>query len=103
MIDNAMRLDDYDRKVAQIHRDVAQSNGGLPDYIEAQQRIAALGPPLSPQQMRALQELRDRPTPGADAGAAPGSATTAGPAEGSTATGPNGQQIILRNGQWVPR
>lgn len=57
-IEIGKRLDDYDRQVAQIHRDVAKQNGGLPNYIEAQQRIATLGPPLSPGETAALERLK---------------------------------------------
>jgi hypothetical protein len=67
------RLDDYDRQVAQIHRDVAKENKGLPNYIEAQQRIATLGPPLSSGELGALERLRP-----ADSSAGAAAVTTPG-------------------------
>jgi hypothetical protein len=56
-IDTLRRLDDYDRAVAKVYRDVAQERGA-PDPIEVQQRIAKLGPPLSPGEMSALEGVR---------------------------------------------
>jgi hypothetical protein len=47
-ISMAVRLDDYDRKVAEIHRESARANGGNPNYLDVSERIAALGPPLTP-------------------------------------------------------
>ncbi len=62
------RLDDYDRQVAQIHREVAKQNGGRPNYLEAQQRIAALGPPLSAAETAALERLKGEKGAAAPAG-----------------------------------
>ena len=45
---------------------MTKTNNGLPNLIEAQQRIAELGPPLSAGEIGALEALK----PGA--GAAPG-------------------------------
>lgn len=89
------RLDDYDRQVAQIHRDVAREHNSIPNYVEATQRIAALGPPLSAGEMAGLERLK----PGQQGGA-PGQ--PGAPAAPPTATGPNGQKLILQNGQWTP-
>jgi hypothetical protein len=52
------QLDDYDRKVSEIHRQVADKNQGLPNLLEAQRRVEALGPPLTAQQEAALERLR---------------------------------------------
>lgn len=95
-IDIAKRLDDYDRAVAQIHRDAAKDNKGLPHLIDAQQRVAALGPPLSPGEMVALESIKKGEAPKATAPAAQS------PAPAPTATGPGGQKLILRNGAWEP-
>lgn len=67
------QLDDYDRKVSEIHRKVAGDNKGLPNLLEAQRRVEALGPPLSAQQEAALEALRQ---PGAASAAAGAPATT---------------------------
>lgn len=72
MIQIGQRLDNYDRQVAQIHRDVARESGGLPNFIEAQQRIAALGPPLSPEETAALQSIQKPAEGGAGAPAQSG-------------------------------
>jgi hypothetical protein len=83
MINIALRLDNYDRQVAEIHRQAARDNKvnpGLPDYLEAMDRIQKLGPPLSPQEMAALDRIRSKPEGGA-AGAAP--AGTAAPGGGN--------------------
>lgn len=77
------QLDDYDRKVSTIHRQVADKNGGLPNLLEAQRQVEALGPPLSAQQEAALERLRQPP-----AGAAPGG--------GANATKPANE--IIQNG-----
>ena len=55
----ATRLDDYDRKVAEIHRQSARANGGNPNYLDVSERIAALGPPLTPAEMSALEALKE--------------------------------------------
>jgi len=64
---NAIRmmqqLDDYDRKVSEIHRQVADKNGGLPNILEAQRRVEALGPPLTPAQQTALEQLQQGGAP----------------------------------------
>jgi len=57
------QLDDYDRKVSEIHRQVADKNGGLPNILEAQRRVEALGPPLTPAQQTALERLQQGGTP----------------------------------------
>ena len=83
-IDIARRLDEYDVKVAGIHRDVAQSNRGRPDSLAADARIAALGPPITPEEMQALDALR---SPGGAAPAARPPTTTAPAASGAPPIG----------------
>lgn len=47
-------LEQYDQKVAQIYRESARANKGLPNYLDVQDKIAGLGSPLSDSQMGAL-------------------------------------------------
>jgi hypothetical protein len=49
-------LDEYDRKAAQIYRDNAKKNGGIPDSVEVNQEIEKLGSPLSPADTNYLQK-----------------------------------------------
>jgi hypothetical protein len=66
------QLDDYDRKVSEIHRQVADKNKGLPNLLEAQRQVEALGPPLTAAQQTALERLQQQPaaaTPPAASGA----------------------------------
>jgi hypothetical protein len=63
------QLDDYDRKVSEIHRQVADKNKGLPNLLEAQRQVEALGPPLTAAQQTALERLQQQP---ATPSAAPG-------------------------------
>lgn len=53
-IDISRKLEQFDQQVAQIYRDSAKANKGLPNYLEVQEKIAALGSPLSDSQMAAL-------------------------------------------------
>jgi hypothetical protein len=55
------QLDDYDRKVSEIHRQVADDNKGLPNLLEAQRRVEKLGPPLTTAQQTALERLQQQP------------------------------------------
>jgi hypothetical protein len=55
------QLDDYDRKVSEIHRKVADQNKGLPNLLEAQRQVEALGPPLTTAQQTALERLQQQP------------------------------------------
>jgi hypothetical protein len=49
-------LDEYDRKAAQIYRDNAKKNGGIPDSVEVNQEIEKLGAPLSTADTSFLQK-----------------------------------------------
>jgi len=73
------RLDQYDMRVAQIHNEVAEKNGGVPDYLEANRRIRALPPPISPAERAALERLQTKGT-GGDGGAAAAPPATPGAA-----------------------
>lgn len=53
-IDISRKLEQFDQQVAQIYRDSAKANKGLPNYLEVQEKIAGLGSPLSDSQMAAL-------------------------------------------------
>jgi hypothetical protein len=48
------KLEQFDQKVAEIYRESAKSNKGMPNYLEVQEKIAALGSPLSDAQMGAI-------------------------------------------------
>jgi hypothetical protein len=54
-IDISRRLEQFDQKVAEIYRESARTNKGLPNYLEVQDKIAALGSPLSDSQMAAIK------------------------------------------------
>ena len=90
MIDQMRRLDEYDQKIAQIHRDVADKNGGTPNIIEAQRRIAALGPPLSPGEVKALERIREGKVP------------AGGPAAGGANTPKSANEIIQNGWRYDP-
>jgi hypothetical protein len=54
---------------------VADKNQGLPNLLEAQRRVEALGPPLSVQQETALERLRQgapQQAPAGEVGLPPG-------------------------------
>ena len=61
-INISLRLNDYDRQVAQIWRESVSATG-VPDYAQAQERIAKLGPPLSPGEVAALQDIKEGKQP----------------------------------------
>lgn len=44
-------LEMFDHKVAQIYRDSARRNNGIPNFLEVQDKIAELGSPLTDRQM----------------------------------------------------
>jgi hypothetical protein len=73
------QLDDYDRKVSEIHRQVADENKGLPNLLEAQRRVEKLGPPLTAAQQNALQSLQQQPAAGTPAGGATAPPTAPAP------------------------
>jgi hypothetical protein len=47
-------LEKFDMNVAKIYRDSARQHGGVPNYLDVQDKIAALGSPLSDSQMATL-------------------------------------------------
>ena len=53
-IDISRKLEQHDQKVAEIYRESARANKGMPNYLEVQEKIAALGSPLSDAQMGAI-------------------------------------------------
>jgi hypothetical protein len=53
-IDISRKLEQHDQKVAEIYRESAKSNKGMPNYLEVQEKIAALGSPLSDSHMAAI-------------------------------------------------
>jgi hypothetical protein len=55
-IDISRRLEQFDQNVAQIYRDSARDprNKGLPNYLDVQEKIAALGSPLTESQIMTL-------------------------------------------------
>ncbi len=62
-IQTGRKLDDFDRKVAQVYRDNARKNGGVPDSIAINEEIDKLGAPLSQSEMSYLRKTSDKPTP----------------------------------------
>jgi hypothetical protein len=61
-IDISRKLEQFDQKVAEIYRESAKANKGLPNYLEVQEKIAALGSPLSDGQMAAISGGQAQPT-----------------------------------------
>jgi hypothetical protein len=53
-IDISRKLEQHDQKVAEIYRESAKANKGMPNYLEVQEKIAALGSPLSDSHMAAI-------------------------------------------------
>lgn len=87
IIDAAVKLAQRDAEVGQMANDYAAARGGLLDggfyaqlqqWSEANPLFAGMNAPTAP------------------------AAGAAGPESAPTATGPNGQKLILRNGQWEP-
>lgn len=54
-IATSRKLDEYDRKVAQIYRDSARKNQGVPNSIDVNDEIEKLGSPLTTSDTRWLQ------------------------------------------------
>ncbi len=81
-VDISRSLEKFDFKVAQIYRDSARNNKGLPNYLEVQDKIAELGSPLSDDQMATIS--------GTGSGASPP------PDQGGWITVPNGARIRQR-------
>jgi hypothetical protein len=80
------KLEQFDQKVAEVWRNSARENRGIPNYLDVQDKIAALGSPLGDADMATIQPSA---TPAAS-GAAP--ASTAAPTTGWTNIG-NGVKI----------
>lgn len=53
-IDISRKLEHFDMAVARIWRESAAANGGIPNYLDVQNKIADLGSPLSPGEMSAI-------------------------------------------------
>jgi len=90
-----------DQQLAQIYEKELDDSGGKPRLAEVSRAIRGLGPVVPSDvvgQLRARVEAAKGNAPQQPQGAPQGVA----PRDGATATGPNGQKIILRNGQWVP-
>lgn len=65
-------LDNFDRKVAQIYRDNARKNGGVPDSITINEEIDKLGSPLSQSELNYLRKTGEgKSTAGAAAAQPP--------------------------------
>jgi hypothetical protein len=91
------KLDDFDRKVAQIYRDNARKNGGVPDSITINEEIDKLGSPLSQSEMNYLRRSGDaKAAPGA--ASAPAAETKPKAPEATKSIG--GKNYIKMNGQW---
>lgn len=69
-IDISRKLEQHDQKVAEIYRESAKANKGMPNYLDVQEKIAALGSPLSDAQMGAINGGPSAaPAPAASSGA----------------------------------
>lgn len=79
IIGQLQRLDDYDMKVAQLYRENARKNGGVPNYLEVTEQIAQLPPALSEGEMYALQDLIQRSKAAREGGAPPPANTPRAP------------------------
>jgi hypothetical protein len=66
-IDISRKLEQFDQKVAEIYRESAKANKGMPNYLEVQEKIAALGSPLSDNQMAAISGSNTPAAPAAPA------------------------------------
>ncbi len=102
-IATSRKLDEYDRKVAQIYRDSARKNDGVPNGVDVNDEIEKLGSPLSTADTRWLtQGAKAAPTGGA--AAAPAATGAAAPAPIKVASPeearklPKGTSIILPDG-----
>jgi hypothetical protein len=84
------RLDNYDIQVAKLFRDSAKANGGIPNYLDVSERIAALGPPMSDDEKSALIDLKE--------GARPRQAQPEAQAEERRSVG--GKNYFKRGSKW---
>lgn len=53
-INISRKLEQFDQQVAQIYRESAGANNGIPNYLQVQERIAKLGSPLGEKEMSAM-------------------------------------------------
>jgi hypothetical protein len=84
------RLDNYDIQVAKLFRDSAKANGGIPNYLDVSERIAALGPPMSDEEKAALFDIKE--------GAQPRQGQPAAQAEERRSVG--GKNYFKRGSKW---
>jgi hypothetical protein len=59
------KLEQFDMQVAQIWRESAAANRGIPNYLDVQNKIADLGSPLSPGEMAAISSGKSGAAPAA--------------------------------------
>lgn len=69
-IDMGRKLDNFDRKVAEIYRNNARKNGGVPNSIDINEEIDKLGAPLSQSELNYLRKTGEGKPEGAAAPAA---------------------------------
>jgi hypothetical protein len=83
------KLEQFDMQVAQIWRESAAANRGIPNYLDVQNKIADLGSPLSPGEMAAISSGKSgaAPAPRPPAAAAP---APAAPGRGNYVWTPGG-------------
>lgn len=69
-INISRKLEQFDQKVAEIYRESARANKGPPNYLDVQDKIAALGSPLGDREMAALRgnSAATAPAPAGDGG-----------------------------------
>jgi hypothetical protein len=71
-IEIAKRLDQYDMQVARIYRDsAAKDKNGLPNYLEVQNKIGELGPPLTARDYAVIKQYGEGKATPASAAPAP--------------------------------
>lgn len=92
------KLEQFDMNVAQIYRDSARANKGLPNYLDVQDKIAGLGNPLADSDYANIQRNATPPAgqPQAGGGGAPAPIKVASPDEARKL--PKGTAIILPDG-----
>jgi hypothetical protein len=92
IVQNLERLDRFDIAVAKIYRDNARKNGGVPNYLEVSEQISALGPPITDDELIALQDLKSSIR------------QPAGPAKNDSPSGPRktvgGKTYEMRGKDW---
>ncbi|MCM8734585.1 hypothetical protein M5E06_10305 [Azospirillum sp. A1-3] len=65
------QLDGYDRQVAEVYRESARRNGGIPNPLEVSEGVSKLPPPLDPQLQQQLMAMAQQAKGGAAKAAAP--------------------------------